>query len=89
MSIDRAIASVREDRRADYLWDTRTVAQALNVHPNRFHDWWYRTRERLELLCMVDPGNTAAELLAIVAAAEARRQREARESAQKVRTPHV
>jgi hypothetical protein len=78
MSIERAIASIREDRRADYLWDTRTVAQALNVHPNRFHDWWYRTRERLELLCMVDPGNTAAELLAIVAAAEARRQREAR-----------
>jgi hypothetical protein len=75
MSIERAIASIKEDRRADYLWDTRVAAAALDIHPNRFHDWWYRTREKLVALCVADPGNTAAEMLAIIAAAEAERQR--------------
>jgi hypothetical protein len=74
-SIERAIASIREDRRADYLWNTDAAAHALGIHPNRFHDWWYRTREKLIALCDADPGNTAAEFLAIIAAAEAERQR--------------
>lgn len=71
--IERAIASIREDHRADYLWDTDVAAQALGIHPNRFHDWWYRTREKLIALSVADPGHTAVELLGVIASAEATR----------------
>jgi hypothetical protein len=73
--IERAIASIREDRRSDYMWDTAEAANVLSVHPNKFHAWWYRTREKLIELFIADPGNTATELLSIIAAGEAERQR--------------
>lgn len=73
-TIDGALASIREDRRSDYLWNTRTAAEAVGVHPNKFHAWWYRTRGKLEALAEADPGNTAAELLAVIVAAESNRQ---------------
>ena len=43
--IERHVASITEDRRAPYLFDTRRAAQALGCHPNRFADRWYRTRD--------------------------------------------
>jgi hypothetical protein len=75
--IARAVAAVREDQRADYLYDTKKVSAGLNMHPNKFNQRWYRTRDWLIELYMLDPGATAAELLAIVAMGEAERQRRA------------
>lgn len=77
-SIERAIASIREDRRADYLFDTKAVSEALRCHPNKFHDRWYRTRDWLIELGAVDPGNLAAELASIVALAVQRSERQRR-----------
>jgi len=74
-SIERRIGSITEDRRADYLFDTQRAADALHVHPNRFHDWWYRTHGKLLDLYIAQPGETAAEFMAIIAAGEAERQR--------------
>jgi phosphoribosylcarboxyaminoimidazole (NCAIR) mutase len=73
--IARAIDAIREDRRADYLWDTDVVSKALHVHPNKFSDWWYRTRDKLIDLMIAQPGQTAAELAALIASAEAERSR--------------
>jgi hypothetical protein len=78
VQIERAIASIREDRRSDYLWNTDVAADALGIHPNRFHDWWYRTREKLVALCAADPGSTAAEMLAIIALAESQRTKQSK-----------
>ena len=71
--VERAIAAIREDRRADYLFSTKIAADAVGCHPNKFHDWWYRTREKLIELARVQPGETAAELAALIACAMERR----------------
>lgn len=68
-------APITEDRRADYLFDTKLAAEAVGCHPNKFGDWYYRTKRKLEALADVQPGQTAAEFLGIIANAEARRQR--------------
>jgi hypothetical protein len=73
--IERAVASITEDQRADYLWDTKAAARASRCHPNKFHAWWYRTRERLIDLAAAQPGETSAELAAIIALGIARRDR--------------
>jgi hypothetical protein len=78
VSIERSIASIREDRRADYLWDTKVAADAVNLHVNKFSAWWYANRAKLIELAIADPGNTAAELLAVIATAESQRQRRKR-----------
>lgn len=74
-TIERAIASITEDRRAGYLFDTKVVSSHLRVHPNKFHTRWYRTRDWLIDLYQVQPGQLAAELAAIIALGEAERQR--------------
>ena len=74
-AIQALIAAVREERRADYLMDTKVSAQALGIEPGRYGEWWYRTREKLVVLCIVQPGQVAAEMLAIIAEAEDRRQK--------------
>ena len=72
--IDAKLASIKEDRRADYLFDTKVAARALGCHPNKFHDWWYRTRGKLHDLYLAQPGELAAEFASIIASAEAERQ---------------
>jgi hypothetical protein len=74
-SIERTIASITEDRRAGYLFDTKVVAHALRCHPNKFHARWYRTRDWLIELFIAQPGETAAEFAALAAQALAERQR--------------
>ena len=71
--IERQIASITEDRRASYLFNTKTAADAVGCHPNKFNDWWQRTRGKLVDLCLLQPGQTAAEMLGIIAQAEALR----------------
>jgi hypothetical protein len=73
-TIERAIASVTEGRRASYLFDTKVAATHLRMHPNKFHARWYRTRDWLIDLYEAQPGALAAEMLAIIAAGEARKQ---------------
>jgi hypothetical protein len=75
VSIAHAVSAIREDRRADYLFHTKSAADALNIHPNKFGDWWFRTREKLIDLYVACPGELAAELAALIAMAEAERQR--------------
>lgn len=55
--------------------DTKVSAQALGIEPGRFGEWWYRTREKFVLLCIVQPGLMSAEMVAIIAEAEDRRQK--------------
>jgi hypothetical protein len=71
--IDRAVAAITEDRRASYLFSTKQAAMAVGCHPNKFMDWWGRTQRKLIALYLAQPGETAAELMAIVATAEAQR----------------
>lgn len=75
-SIDQKIGSIREDRRADYLFDTQVAADAVGCHPNKFSDWWYRTRGKLTDLFVAQPGETAAELAALIAQGQAERDRQ-------------
>lgn len=74
-SIDRRIGSIREDHRADYLFNTKVVANHLRCHPNKFHARWYRTRAWLMELVIAQPGETSAELCAIIAQGVAERER--------------
>lgn len=74
-AIERTIASIREDRRADYLFDTKAASDAVGCHPNKFSDWWYRTRGKLLDLYASQPGEVAAEMLAIIAQGEVERQK--------------
>jgi hypothetical protein len=66
-TIERSLASIREDRRADYLWQTKSAADAVGCVPNKFGDWWFRNRAKLIALFASQPGETAAELAAICA----------------------
>lgn len=75
--IQRRIASITEDRRADYLFDTKAAAAALGVHPNKFSDWWFRTRGKLIELYQAQPGQTAAELAVILAEAHREQAKQA------------
>lgn len=74
--IERALASIREDRRADYLWPTKTAAEAVGCVPNKFNDWWQRTESKLLALFVACPGETAAELAAICAKGAAKLEAE-------------
>ena len=76
-SIETALASITEDRRADYLFNTKVAAEAVGCHPRKFNDWWARTKGKLIDLYQAQPGELAAELAAVIAHAEARRQRRA------------
>ena len=71
------VRSVREDHRTrtDYLFQTKTAARAVGITNNKFADRWRRTRHFLTELYIDQPGETAAELMAIVANAEAERLR--------------
>lgn len=73
--IDARLAEITEDRRADYLFDTKQAAEAVGCHPNKFGDWYYRTKRKLEALAVAQPGPAAAEFLGIIVNAEAIRQR--------------
>lgn len=81
--IERRIASITEDRRASYLWDTKVAAEALNIQPNRFGEWWLRTRGKLIDLFMAQPGETAAELAALIATAAAAAENERNQPARR------
>lgn len=72
--IERQIRSITEDRRAGYLFATKTAAAAVGCHPNKFGDWWARTQSKLIALYQACPGELAAELAAMIALAEAQRQ---------------
>lgn len=73
--IEQAVRSVTEDRRASYLFDTKTAAEAVGCHPRKFNDWWQRSRSKLIDLYIAQPGELAAELAALIAMAEVERQR--------------
>lgn len=75
LPIERAISSITDDRRASYLFDTKTAADAVGCHPNKFNDWWQRTKSKLIELYLREPGALAAEFAALIARAEAERQR--------------
>lgn len=72
-AIHRAIAAITEDRRADYLFDTKVAAEAVGCHANKFGDWWFRSKRKLIELYLVQPGQLAAEFAALIAEAEAER----------------
>jgi len=80
MHAEQFARSVTEDtrgvapQRADYLFDTKTAAVAVGCHPNKFGDWWRRTEGKLIDLYIACPGELAAELAAMIARAEAKRQ---------------
>jgi hypothetical protein len=74
-AIEQRIRSITEDRRASYLFDTKTAAAAVACVPNKFNDWWTRTKRKLIELYIAQPGELAAEIAALIAAAEAERQR--------------
>jgi hypothetical protein len=75
--IERAIASITEDRRAGYLFPTKAGAAAVGCHPNKFADWWLRTRRKLLRLAAEHPAETGAEMMAILAEAASRRSQPA------------
>ncbi len=77
--IEKKIVSITEDRRASYLFVTATAADAVGCHPNKFNDWWQRTKGKLIDLYIAQPGELAAELAAMIALAEAERQSRQRE----------
>ena len=66
-AIVSAIGAIRDDRRAGYLFNTKTAADAVRCHHNKFHERWYRTRDWLIELGTAQPGELAAELAAIMA----------------------
>ena len=75
--IEAAIGAITEDRRTTYLFHTKTAAAAVGCVPNKFGDWWNRTRSKLVELYLVQPGELAAEMAILIAAAEdLRRQHE-------------
>lgn len=74
MSVERVIASITEDRRTDYLWDTKSAAKATGMVPNKFGNWWRPNREKLIELARRYPAETAAELAVILATAAATRE---------------
>lgn len=74
-SIEQFIGSITEDRRSDYLFHTKTAADAVGCHPNKYGDWWRRTREKLVALSVAMPAETAAELAALLAQGAAERER--------------
>lgn len=73
--IEHFIGSITEDRRSDYLFHTKTAAGAVGCHPNKFGDWWRRSREKLVALVVAQPAETAAELAALLAQGAAERER--------------
>lgn len=75
--VGSTLDAVTEDRRSDYLFHTPTAADAVGCCPNKFGDWWYRTRRKLRELAIRQPGELAAEMAALFAHAEAERQRRA------------
>lgn len=75
MTIEARVASITEDRRASYLFNTKAAAEAVGCHPNKFNDWWRRTVDKLIELYIAQPGQLAAELASLIALAEAERQR--------------
>jgi hypothetical protein len=75
LSIDRAIASLTEERRADYLFPTKTAADAVGCHPNKFGDWLYRSRDKWVALARACPAEVGAEFAAILARAIDERER--------------
>ncbi len=72
--IRKAISSITEDRRADYLFDSQIAADAVGCPRRKFNDWWQRTKGKLIDLYIAQPGELAAELAAMIALAEAERQ---------------
>ena len=49
------------------MWDTKQAAKCLNIHPNKFEDWWGRTEAKLLQLMADMPGETSAMLAVVVA----------------------
>lgn len=66
-SIERAIASITEDRRSGRLWTDKEMAQATGLHENKCGAWWQVTEERIEKLFALFPGETAAMLAVLTA----------------------
>jgi hypothetical protein len=71
--IERRIASITEDHRAAYLFGTKTAADAVGCHPNKFGDWWTRTEDKLLRLCRAQPAQLAAHFAVIFARAQQER----------------
>lgn len=82
--VHEAIELLRSSKRAAYMFDTKVVAEASGLGETRFGQWWDRTRDRLKVIAMVQPGQLAAEMIAILVEAEADREViEARQSPKK------
>jgi hypothetical protein len=73
-TIQSVLAALTEDRRANYLFQTKIAADAVGCHPRKFPDWWYRTKPKLTELYIAQPGELAAELAVLIAEAEAVKQ---------------
>lgn len=72
--IQRALAAITEDRRTPYLFNTKAASDAVGCVPNKFGDWWARTRGKLIDLYIAQPGELAVEFAALIAEAESHRQ---------------
>jgi hypothetical protein len=68
MTRDRDVLdAATEGPRSPYLFDTKTAAEAVGCHPNKFGDWWMRTEDKLERLGRVQRVALAQHLIKILA----------------------
>ncbi len=80
MTIADKLAAITEDHRAPYLFQTKIAADAVGCHPNKFNDWWQRSRRKLIDLYLAQPGELAAELAVLIAEANVIRQQREKET---------
>ena len=74
--IAKQVDAIREDRRADYLFNTQIASDAVGLsNPKKFGQEWYRRRDWLLSLAAAQPGELAAEFAAIIALGLERRER--------------
>lgn len=67
--VDDVFDRVTEDRRAAYLFNTKTASDAVGCVPTKFSDWWLRTQRKLIALAEAEPHHTAAHFALILAKA--------------------
>ena len=74
MTIEQQIRSIRDDRRAAYVWETKRAADVAGMVPNKFGTWWQDNRRKLLDLMTAFPAETSLEFAAITFEALQRRK---------------
>ena len=81
--VEQVVRSITEDRRANWLFDTKTVSAAVQCHPRKFGDWWTRTKSKLIEMSIAEPAAFAVEFAKLIAEAETERARRANDRDQR------